>query len=141
MHRMQTLYRSPWWTPLPIALVVGYYLYRWLTDDTSPSLIPMIGVLLFAVILIYRMANRRIEAGRQELKVTNLVRTWRIPWDKVIAVGPEMGDFKRGYVDFSGRKGVNNRVVLSALPAFGPARDEVLESIDEMRKRPGARPR
>ena len=140
MRWMKTLYRSPWWIPLPIALVVGYYVYRWLTDDTSPSLVPMIVLLVFAAILIYRMANRRIEVDRTDLKVVNLLRTWRIPWDKVKAVGPETGDFKRGYVDFTGRKGVGNRVILGALPAFGPARDEVLETIDEMQRRPGARP-
>ena len=137
---MQTLYRSPWWIPLPIALVIAYYAYRWLTDDTSPSLVPMIAVLAFGAVLVYRMANRRIEADRTDLKVVNLIRTWRIPWDKVKAVGPETGDFKRGYVDFSGRKGADNRVVLSALPTFGPARDEVLGTIDEMWRRSGARP-
>ena len=137
---MQTLYRSPWWIPVPIALVVAYYTYRWLTDETSPSTTRAIVVLVFGALLIYRVANRRIEADREELKVANLIRTWRIPWGKVLAVGPETADFKRGYVDFRGKKGSNNRVILSALPAFGSDRDEVLGSIDEMRRRPGARP-
>ena len=137
---MKPLYRSPWWIPLPIVLIVGYYSYRWLTDETSPSITRAIVVLAFGVLLIYRVANRRIEANREELKVANLIRTWRIPWSEVLAVGPETGEFKRGYVDFRGKKGSNNRIILSALPAFGSDRDEVLGAIDEMRRRPGARP-